>query len=302
MAEQPFDQLSGDIWYDGTLRALVGSEAARAEPWTCTTAAACSKANAHMVDGSSNPKSIPSVCWHLAAMLGFEIPWSADQINSAKEETLARMNLADAYIRPVAWRGSEMMGISAQKNTIHLAIAAWEWPSYFKPEERLKGIRLDLADYRRPDPKTAPVQGQGCRALHDLHHFQARRRSQGLHRCPDARLARPCRRGDRRQRVLHQGRHDPHADAGLLPGRHHPPYGDRPCPGPGHRSGGTHDPAGGTGRLRTVLRHRHGRGSHPGVRDRRQQLEVGDIIKTLMQDYDAAVRPQVGEMKTAATG
>ena len=72
------------------------------------------------------------------------------------------MNLADAYIRPVAWRGSEMMGISAQKNTIHLAIAAWEWPSYFKPEERLKGIRLDLADYRRPDPKTAPYKAKAA--------------------------------------------------------------------------------------------------------------------------------------------
>ena len=57
---------------------------------------------------------------------------------------------------PVAWRGSEMMGVSAQNNTIHLAIATWEWPSYFDPAQRLKGIRLDLADYRRPDPATAP--------------------------------------------------------------------------------------------------------------------------------------------------
>jgi branched-chain amino acid aminotransferase len=62
----------------------------------------------------------------------------------------------DAYVRPVAWRGSEMMGVAAQHNTIHLAIGTWEWPSYFDPAERLKGIRLDLADYRRPDPKTAP--------------------------------------------------------------------------------------------------------------------------------------------------
>ncbi len=62
----------------------------------------------------------------------------------------------NAYVRPVAWRGSEMMGVSAQSNTIHLAIAAWEWPSYFDPAERLRGIRLDLAEYRRPDPRTAP--------------------------------------------------------------------------------------------------------------------------------------------------
>ena len=62
----------------------------------------------------------------------------------------------DAYVRPVAWRGSEMMGVSAQNNTIHLAIATWQWPSYFDPVQRLKGIRLDLADFRRPDPATAP--------------------------------------------------------------------------------------------------------------------------------------------------
>jgi branched-chain amino acid aminotransferase len=69
---------------------------------------------------------------------------------------LEKNGKAEAYVRPVAWRGSEMMGVSAQTNTIHLAIASWEWPSYFDPEQRLKGIRLDLAEYRRPDPKTSP--------------------------------------------------------------------------------------------------------------------------------------------------
>ena len=62
----------------------------------------------------------------------------------------------DAYVRPVAWRGSEMMAVSAQNTTIHVAIGTWEWPSYFDPAQRLKGIRLDLADYRRPDPRTIP--------------------------------------------------------------------------------------------------------------------------------------------------
>ncbi len=65
-------------------------------------------------------------------------------------------------MRPVAWRGSEMMGVSAQNNKIHLAIATWQWPSYFDPVQRLKGIRLDLADYRRPDPKTAPVRAKAA--------------------------------------------------------------------------------------------------------------------------------------------
>ncbi|MCK7612582.1 branched-chain amino acid aminotransferase [Roseibium sediminicola] len=161
MAGTPFDQLSGDIWYDGTF-----------VPW--------SEAKLHVLShglhygssvfegerayGGRIFKSEEHTERLLASgrMLGFEIPWTAEQINAAKEETLARMNLTDAYIRPVAWRGSEMMGISAQKNTIHLAIAAWEWPSYFKPEERLKGIRLDLAEYRRPDPQTAPYKAKAA--------------------------------------------------------------------------------------------------------------------------------------------
>src|SRR6202043_1670168 len=63
----------------------------------------------------------------------------------------------DAYVRAVAWRGSEMMGVAAQDNAIHLGIAVWEWPSYFDPAQRMKGIRLAIADYRRPDPPTPPA-------------------------------------------------------------------------------------------------------------------------------------------------
>ncbi|TYC64637.1 branched-chain amino acid aminotransferase [Stappia sp. BW2] len=161
MAGTPFDQLSGDIWYDGTF-----------VPW--------SEAKLHVLShglhygssvfegerayGGRIFKSEEHTQRLLASahMLGFEIPYTAEQINAAKEETLARMNLTDAYIRPVAWRGSEMMGISAQNNTIHLAIATWEWPSYFKPEERLKGIRLDMAEYRRPAPATAPYKAKAA--------------------------------------------------------------------------------------------------------------------------------------------
>ncbi|EAV42184.1 branched-chain amino acid aminotransferase [Roseibium aggregatum] len=161
MAGTPFDQLSGDIWYDGTF-----------VPW--------SEAKLHVLShglhyGSSVFEGERAYGGRIfkseehterllasARMLGFEIPYTAEQINAAKEETLARMNLTDAYIRPVAWRGSEMMGISAQHNTIHLAIATWEWPSYFKPEERLKGIRLDMAEYRRPAPATAPYKAKAA--------------------------------------------------------------------------------------------------------------------------------------------
>jgi branched-chain amino acid aminotransferase len=91
-----------------------------------------------------------------ARVLDFEIPYSVAEINAAKELVLDKNKQKDAYVRPVAWRGSEALGVSAQSNKIHFAIATWEWPSYFHPEQRLKGLRLDLADYRRPDPKTAP--------------------------------------------------------------------------------------------------------------------------------------------------
>jgi branched-chain amino acid aminotransferase len=92
-----------------------------------------------------------------AQLMDFEIPYSVAEIDAAKRLVLERNNQKDAYVRPLAWRGSEQLGVSAQTNKIHLAVATWEWPSYFDPAQRLKGIRLDLAEYRRPDPKTAPT-------------------------------------------------------------------------------------------------------------------------------------------------
>ncbi|MCV6546330.1 MAG: branched-chain amino acid aminotransferase [Cohaesibacter sp.] len=91
-----------------------------------------------------------------AELLGFDIPYSQEELNRVQVEILEKEGLTDAYLRPVAWRGSEMMGISAQSNTINVAVAAWEWPSYFSPEDRLKGLRLKTADWRRPDPRTIP--------------------------------------------------------------------------------------------------------------------------------------------------
>jgi branched-chain amino acid aminotransferase len=97
-----------------------------------------------------------------ASILDFEVPYSAGEIDAAKALVLEKSGFKDAYIRPIAWRGSEMMGVSAQHNKIHLAIAAWEWPSYFDPTQRMKGIRLDIADYRRPDPATAPCRSKAA--------------------------------------------------------------------------------------------------------------------------------------------
>jgi branched-chain amino acid aminotransferase len=91
-----------------------------------------------------------------AKILDFEIPYSVAEIDAAKNLVLEKNNQKEAYVRAIAWRGSEQLGVSAQQNKIHLAVATWEWPSYFDPAQRLKGIRLDLAEYRRPDPATAP--------------------------------------------------------------------------------------------------------------------------------------------------
>lgn len=97
-----------------------------------------------------------------ARILDFEIPWSADEIDAATIAACARNNLDDCYIRPIAWRGSEMIGVSAQQSKIHLAIAVWDWPSYFNPEEKARGIALTWAKYRRPDPATAPTAAKAA--------------------------------------------------------------------------------------------------------------------------------------------
>lgn len=93
-----------------------------------------------------------------ARTMDFEIPFSVSEIDAACREVVRANQLTNAYIRPLAWRGSEQMGVSAQQAKIHLAIAAWDWGSYFPMEQRLKGIRVTMATYRRPDPATAPAK------------------------------------------------------------------------------------------------------------------------------------------------
>ncbi|WP_312218025.1 branched-chain amino acid aminotransferase [Brevundimonas sp.] len=91
-----------------------------------------------------------------AELLDFEIPYSVAEIDAACKETCARNGLIDCYIRPVAYLGAEQLSVSARNSKVHLAIAAWEWPSYFDPEVKKKGIALEWAKWRRPDPSTAP--------------------------------------------------------------------------------------------------------------------------------------------------
>ena len=92
-----------------------------------------------------------------AQRMGIDVPYSKDELNDAQEKTVKKMNIKYGYVRPVIWRGSEMMAISAQKNKINVAVATWEWPSYFSKEDRLKGISLQTAVWKRPPPDCIPT-------------------------------------------------------------------------------------------------------------------------------------------------
>jgi branched-chain amino acid aminotransferase len=153
---KPFDQRDGVIWYDGKL-----------VPWADAKLHVLSHGLHYASSVFEGERAYGGEIFKItehsdrlkrsAQSLDFEIPYSVAEIDAAKRLVLEKNGQKDAYLRPVAWRGSEMMGVAAQENKTHLAIATWEWPSYFDPAERLKGIRLDLAEYRRPDPKTAPA-------------------------------------------------------------------------------------------------------------------------------------------------
>jgi len=161
MATSPFDDRDGVIWYNGDLI-----------PWRDAKLHVLSHGLHYASSVFEGERVYSGTVFKLtehterlhvsARLMGFQIPYSVDQINAAHDEVLAANGIVDGYVRPVAWRGSEMMGVSAQNNRINLAIAAWEWPSYFSPEARMAGIRLTISDWRRPDPRTAPVHAKAA--------------------------------------------------------------------------------------------------------------------------------------------
>jgi len=155
MAAQTFDDRDGWIWYD---RKFVPWRDAKAHVLTHALHYASAVFEGERAYGGRIFKSTQHSerLRNSARVLDFEVPYGAAEIDAAKAQTLQKNGLVDAYVRPIAWRGSETMGVAAQNSKIHLAIAVWDWPSYFDPAQRMKGVRLDLADYRRPDPATAP--------------------------------------------------------------------------------------------------------------------------------------------------
>ncbi len=161
MAGEPFDKRDGVIWMDGKL-----------VPWNDATVHVLTHGLHYASAVFEGERAYGGTVFKLtehnqrlidsAKILGFDIPYSLSEIDAATKLVLEKQGYKDAYLRPIAWRGSEMMGVSAQNNTIHLAIAAWEWPSYFDPAQRLKGLRLDIAEWRRPDPRTIPSKSKAA--------------------------------------------------------------------------------------------------------------------------------------------
>lgn len=157
----PFDQRDGDIWMDGVF-----------VPWRDANLHVLSHGLHYASSVFEGERAYGGAIFECEAhtdrlfasadAMGFAIPYTRDEINVAKRQTLARHGLSDAYVRPIAWRGSEMMGVSAQNNTIHIAIAVWPWPSYFDPSALERGIRLDMAEWRRPDPRSAPCHAKAA--------------------------------------------------------------------------------------------------------------------------------------------
>ena len=161
MSLVPYDDRDGFIWMDGALA-----------PWrdvkvhVLTHAlhyASCVFEGERVYDGrifklTEHSRRLATS----AEVMGFELPFDVPTIDQACRQVVAANGIGDGYVRPLAWRGAEMMGVSAQHCRIHLAIAAWTWPAYFTPEARLRGIRMTRGRYARPAPNTAPTASKAA--------------------------------------------------------------------------------------------------------------------------------------------
>jgi len=155
MEPVPFDKRSGKIWFNGQL-----------VNWTDVKIhvlshglhyASCVFEGERVYDGEIfKLEDHTKRLFHSASRLGFAIPFDQETLNKSCKEIVAVQKVKNGYVRPVVWRGSEMMAISAQKTKIHVAIATWEWGSYFDPNLKLKGIKLDISKWKRPAPDTIP--------------------------------------------------------------------------------------------------------------------------------------------------
>jgi branched-chain amino acid aminotransferase len=159
MALFPFDDRDGFIWYDGALM-----------PWRDAKlhvlshglhyASAVFEGERAYAGHIFKLREHTERLFNSARILGFEIPYTSEEIDAACKQVLAANGQDEAYVRPVAWRGSEMMAVAAQQSKIHVAIATWGWPAMFA--DRMAGIRLDTATWKRPHPETAPTASKAA--------------------------------------------------------------------------------------------------------------------------------------------
>ena len=161
MALVPFDDRDGVIWWNGEFR-----------PWRDSKLHVLSHGLHYASAVFEGERCYGGEIFKLrehterllqsGRILGFEIPYTAQQIDDACNETIRRNGLTNAYVRPIAWRGAEEMGVAAKATTVQLAIAVWEWGAYFGVEQRMKGVNLAMAKWRRPHPETAPTASKAA--------------------------------------------------------------------------------------------------------------------------------------------
>ena len=151
----PYDKRDGKIWYNSEL--VNWSDVKLHVLSHGLHYASCVFEGERVYDGEIfKLEEHTSRFFHSAKRMGFEIPYSEDQINKASKNIISIQKVENGYVRPIAWRGSEMMAISAQQTKIHVAIATWEWGSYFDPKLKVEGIKLNISKWKRPAPDTIP--------------------------------------------------------------------------------------------------------------------------------------------------
>ena len=161
MALIPFDDRDGSIWLDGEI-----------VPWRDAKTHTLSHGlhyaslvfegervySGTIFKGREHTERLRNSC----KLMDFDIPLGDDEVDAAKMAVVEANGIVDGYVRAFCWRGSEMMAVSAQMTTTHVAVAAWEWPSYVDPETKMKGITLDIAKWKRPSPESAPVHAKAA--------------------------------------------------------------------------------------------------------------------------------------------
>jgi branched-chain amino acid aminotransferase len=151
----PYDKKSGKIWYNNELVDWADAKIHILNHGLHY--ASCVFEGERVYDGFIfKLEEHTARLFYSAKRMGITIPYSETEINNACNEIISVQNIQDGYVRPMAWRGSEMMAISAQKTKIHVAVATWDWGSYFDPKLKVNGIRLNISNWRKPPPNTIP--------------------------------------------------------------------------------------------------------------------------------------------------